>query len=400
MPANGATTRAFQSGLIIFALTALIGLVNATKIAGELDHDTLLTHVHSGTLGWITMGVIGIAIWVFAGAGPNLSSYVLLSALVTAAYVMAFWSGNFILRAVFGVAELAVILYWWWWVVSRAMAEGYSRLSVPKLSLALGLTTLVIGSTLGVILQILYATNNLTQQSAVLIPTHASAQVGGYLVLVAAGVIEFLLAPGLPRTRAGEVQSWLLFAGGLTLAVGFLLGVLPLLGVSNLLQAIGIGIVVFRLGRRVVSARWMSAGAERHAAIAIPFLVLGLVLIIDLVRLSVSGAEIPPGLLNGLNHTMFVGLMTNTLFGAILAYSADRPRVWPWADQVIFWGLNDGAASFIAVLLFVGSSAGQGAFAHPVAFTAPIMGLSALLGIATFLMRLREPSGAPAPAMA
>jgi hypothetical protein len=91
---------------------------------------------------------------------------------------------------------------------------------------------------------------------------------------------------------------------------------------------------------------------------------------------------------------MFVGLMTNTLFGSILVFSAGRSRVWPWADQVIFWGLNVGAASFIAVLLFVGSSAGKGAFAHPVAFTAPIMGLSALLGIATLLMRLR---GAPLP---
>jgi hypothetical protein len=400
MAANGATTRAFQSGLIIFALTALIGLVNATKIAGDLDHDTLLTHLHSGTLGWITMGVIGIAIWVFAGAGPNLSSYVLLSALVTAAYVMAFWSGNFILRAVFGVAELAVILYWWWWVVSRAMAEGYSRLSVPKLSLALGLTTLVIGSTLGVILQILFATGNVNPQTAVMLPAHASAQVGGYLVLVSVGVVELLLAPGLPRTRLGEAQTWLLFLGGLTLAIGFLTGVLPLLGLSNLLQAIGIIIVVVRLGRRVAAAPWLSASGQRHAAIAIPFVVLGLVLIIDLVRLSISGAEVPSGLLNALNHTMFVGLMTNVLFGAILVYSADRPRVWPWADQLIFWGLNIGAASFIAVLLFVGTSAGQGAFAHPVAFTAPVMGLSALLGIATFFMRLREPAAAPAPAMA
>jgi hypothetical protein len=67
--------------------------------------------------------------------------------------------------------------------------------------------------------------------------------------------------------------------------------------------------------------------------------------------------------------------------------------VWPWADQVIFWGLNLGAAGFIAVLLIVGSGEGKPAFTHPVAFVAPIMGLSALLGIATFLMRIM---GAPA----
>ena len=49
------------------------------------------------------------------------------------------------------------------------------------------------------------------------------------------------------------------------------------------------------------------------------------------------------------------------------------------------------------VLLTVGSSAGAGPFGHPVAFTAPIMGLAVLLGIVTFSMRL---AGAPAMATA
>jgi len=62
--------------------------------------------------------------------------------------------------------------------------------------------------------------------------------------------------------------------------------------------------------------------------------------------------------------------------------------VWPWADNLIFWGLNLGAASFIAVLLFVGSGYNSGPFQHPVAYTASLMGLSALLGIATFQRRL------------
>jgi len=405
MEGTTATTRAFQSGLIIFTLTALIGLLNATKLIGEMDHDTLLTHLHSGTLGWITMAVIGIAIWIFGGRGANLPAAVLLSALTTAAYVMAFWSGNFVLRAVFGVAELMVVVGWWLWVFANVQREGYGNLSIPKLSLALGLTTLVVGSILGVIVQILAATNNLTPENGVLVGAHASAQVGGYLVLVAAGVAEFLLDPNAGRTRAGEAQSWLLFFAGITLAVGFLANVQPFLILSNLFQLAGIVLVVARLGRRVVSAPWTTASGERHAAIAIPFLVLGLVLIIVLVQMTIAAqgdfSKVPPGLIIALDHSMFIGLMTNMLFGAILVYSADRPRVWPWADHVIFAGLNVGAAGFIAVLLFVGSSAGSAAFAHPVAFTAPIMGLSVLLGIATLFMRLQgAPAGATATARA
>src|SRR2546425_915000 len=299
-------TRAFQYGLGIFALTALLGLTNATKIIGDVDRNTLLTHLHSGTLGWITMGVFGIAIALFGGNGTTIARNVLLSALATAAYVLAFWSGNFYARAIFGAIELVVIVGWWWWVVQRTTSEGYGRVSNPKLSVVLGLTTLVIGSTLGVI-------------------------------------------------------------------------------------------VAVRLGGRVLGAAWAAPTGARHAAIAIPFMVLGLVLLVTLVQMSIAAqgdfSKIPPGFLNALNHTMFVGLSTNVLFGALLTLLAERPRVWPWADHVIFWGLNVGAASFIAVLIFVGTSAGSAAFSHPVAFTAPIMGLSALLAIVTYEMRL---AGAPA----
>jgi len=390
-------TRAFQYGLGIFALTALIGLTNATKIIGDVDRNTLLTHLHSGTLGWITMGVFAIAIALFGGNGTTIARNVLLSALATAAYVLAFWSGNFYARAIFGAIELVVIVGWWWWVVQRTMSEGYGRVSNPKLSVVLGLTTLVIGSTLGVIVQILYATNNLNEQNGVLIGAHASAQVGGYLILVAAGVAEWILNPGGGRTRGGEIQSWLLFLAGLTLAIGFLANVQPFLLVSNVLQLAGIVMVAVRLGGRVLGAAWAAPTGARHAAIAIPFMVLGLVLLVTLVQMSIAAqgdfSKIPPGFLNALNHTMFVGLSTNVLFGALLTLLADRPRVWPWADHVIFWGLNVGAASFIAVLIFVGTSAGSAAFSHPVAFTAPIMGLSALLAIVTYEMRV---AGAPA----
>src|SRR5688572_7214691 len=157
MQARTEVGQAFRYGLIIFALTALLGLLNATQLLGTLDRNTQLTHLHSGTLGWITMGVIGIAIWIFAGTGATLGRVVLVSALVTAAYVLAFWSGNFLARAVFGVLELAVILYWWWFSVARAMDQGFGRLATPQLAVVFGLTTLVIGSILGVLVQVLLA---------------------------------------------------------------------------------------------------------------------------------------------------------------------------------------------------------------------------------------------------
>ena len=408
-----ASARAFQYGLVIFTLTALLGLANATQLFGALDRNTLLTHLHSGTLGWITMGVIGISIWMFGGSGSTAARNVMLSALATAAYVLAFWSGNFQARAIFGTIELLVIFYWWWFVVSRGLAEGFGRLDIPKLSVIFGLTTLVIGSTIGVTVQIILGTGNQLPTNTDLVGGHASAQVGGYLVLVAAGFAEWRLTGGGKRSAAGIAQVALLFVGGLLLAVSLLLASVlgpqlsqALPGIATLLTILGIVIVAVRFGRSALAAPWRSASGIRHVAIAVGFLVLGVILEAILVQQFIAAqgdqSKVSVGLLHALDHTMFVGLMTNMLFGAILVgAAADRPRAWPWADQVVFWGLNIGVAGFVATLLIAGSGEGAKPFTNPVSFIAPIMGLSALLGIATFSMRLSnapEPMRAPSPA--
>jgi len=397
---------AFQYGLAIFTLTALLGLANATQLFGALDRNALLTHLHSGTLGWITMGVIGLTLWVFGGRDMNM--VVRISAIATAAYVLAFWSGNFPARAIFGLAMLGVVYGWWWFAFSRGMADGFGSFDIPKMSVMFGLTTLVIGSTLGVIVQVILGTGNTVPTSPDLIGAHASAQTGGYLVLVAAGFIEWQLTGGGKRTNAGLIQIALLFSGGIILAVSLLLAAqlgeqagqaLP--GVATLLTLVGTIMVAVRLGRAALGVSW-SEGSKRHAAIAIAFLLVAVVEQAVLVQQFIAAQgdvnKVSIGLLHALDHSYFVGLMTNLLFGAILLYSANGSRVWPWADNVIFWGLNIGAAAFIVVLLTAGSGEGAKPFTHPVSFTAPIMGLAALLGIATFLMRLQgAPQGATAP---
>ncbi|HJW50348.1 MAG TPA: hypothetical protein VJ726_13115 [Candidatus Limnocylindria bacterium] len=411
MRARAEVGQAFQYALIIFTLTVLLGLANASQLFGALDRATLLTHLHSGTLGWITMGVIGIAIWMFARRNEDLSAAILLSGLGTAAYVMAFWSGVFILRGVFGLAELAIIVYWWWFVYTRVMAEGgIARLDIPKLSVLLGLTTLVIGSTLGVIVQVLLATGNALPTGADLVGAHASAQTGGYLVLVAAGFAEWQLIGGSGRTRLGLAQVYLLFIGGLVLSASLLLSSsLPaaaaqaLPGLATLLTLAGILIAAYRVGRAALAAPWLAPTGARHIAIVVPFLILAVILQAILVQQFIAAQGdftlVSIGLLHALDHAYFVGVMTNAIFGAILIVNSERgtttlskvperARVWPWADDVIFWGLNVGAAAFIAVLIIVGSGEGKPAFTHPVAFVAPIMGLAALLGIVTYLVRM------------
>jgi hypothetical protein len=406
-----ASARAFQYGLVIFTLTALLGLANATQVFGALDRNTLLTHLHSGTLGWITMGVIGLSIWIFGDSRSALARNVMLSAVATAAYVIAFWSGNFQARAIFGTIELLVVLYWWWFAVSRGMAEGFGRLDIPKLSVVFGLTTLVIGSTFGVIVQVILGTGNQLPTDSQLIGAHASAQTGGYLILVAAGFIEWQLVGGGRRTTAGLAQIGLLFVSGMLLAFGLLFtaqlgpdGTQAVAAIATLFGLVGAVIVAVRLGRAAIGVSW-AEGAKRYLAMAVGFLVLAKILEAVLVQQFISAqgdfTRISAGLVHALDHAFFVGLMTNMLFGAILVLTADRPRAWPWADQLMFWGLNIGVVGFVAVLLIAGSGEGAKPFTHPVSFIAPIMGLAALLGVATLSMRLaNEPAALRTPSPA
>jgi len=50
--------------------------------------------------------------------------------------------------------------------------------------------------------------------------------------------------------------------------------------------------------------------------------------------------EIPLGLIIALDHAIFVGTMTNILFGVLSQATSDRSRIWAWADQLVFWLLN------------------------------------------------------------
>ena len=55
----------FTASLLVFIATIVIGILNGIDV-WEPNHDTLIGHVHSGTLGWITLGVTGIALLMFS----------------------------------------------------------------------------------------------------------------------------------------------------------------------------------------------------------------------------------------------------------------------------------------------------------------------------------------------
>lgn len=94
-------TALFRVALVIFVVTVVIGIANGTKVFGTLDRNVLLTHLHAGTIGWITLGAAAVTLWLFSGAatgsGPRPLAVGL--AVTVACYVAAFLSGHIVARA-------------------------------------------------------------------------------------------------------------------------------------------------------------------------------------------------------------------------------------------------------------------------------------------------------------
>ena len=90
--------------------------------------------------------------------------------------------------------------------------------------------------------------------------------------------------------------------------------------------------------------------------------------------------ESQEGLLLAFDHTMFIGVMTNILFG-VLALRLTSERV-ALANKVLWSGANVGLAGFALGLLTTTSVLKQ--------IFAPIMGLSLLFALVVYLDQLRS----------
>src|SRR5215469_15323909 len=117
----------FQAAMLVFVITVGIGILNGLHLVGQLSQDVLLTHVHAGTLGWITLSVFAVSLWLFGeGKAPTEQSRAtrvmsILAAVCIPLYVLAFLSGNFMARAVFGFPVLLLMLAFLAWIVARSL---------------------------------------------------------------------------------------------------------------------------------------------------------------------------------------------------------------------------------------------------------------------------------------
>ena len=370
----------FLVAMALFVVTVVIGIVNGLDLY-EFDHNQLLTHVHSGTLGWITLSLVAATFWLVRAGNRSLA---IALAIFVPIYVAAFYSGSLPARAASGTVLLAVIL----WLVGWAWLEIRREPTIPLLAVVLGLTSFGYGAVIGVLIQIQLAGGvNLFPAGADSIGAHAGTMVFSYLILVAMGLLEWRVVGLRRRSRGGIVQIVALFGGGLLLALTLLFldqsAVQAVGGIYLLVELIAVILFTVRVARHAVRLSWQAPSPERHLAASAAFVIVATAIFLYVVFLFISTGDpsrIPAGVLIASDHAAFIGVITNLIFGLALRLSADRQDRWAWADQVVFWAMNGGLVVFLLGLV--------AASAELKRVGAPIMGLAILLGLLTIAVRL------------
>jgi hypothetical protein len=356
--------------MTVFLVTIGIGILNGLD-AVEFDRNQLLTHVHSGTIGWLTLTIVATTFLAFRAADARLAAAL---AICVPIYVLAFYTGNYVFRAASGTLLLVVIVWllaWTW----RTYLAGERTL--PRLGLALALTTFTYGAIVGVLLQVGFASG-----SAIVpgdgIGAHAGAMTFGYLVLAGMAAAEWRVLGTTGMPRGGIVQMGALFVGGLILSLALLTGASQVGGMLYLIAEL-IAVVLFLV--RVVPKAVRGLGAtdgRGHLALASLWIVVALALFMYLVVQFISNPDpnaINSGILVGSDHSVYIGVITNTMF-AMLAMLLGARAGSPVLRQVVQWGMNAGLLVFVIGLVTGTQVAKQ--------IGAPTMGVCLLLGLALY----------------
>ena len=372
----------FRAALVLFVITVVIGVLNGIDV-WEPPRNTLLTHVHAGTLGWITLSVFGGAIWMLGSIDdPSAVNLAYFSIISVALYVAAFWSVDLtttsIQRPIGGTLAFVAMVWMFVWALGKMRGKQWD---VAQLGMILALAFLVIGAIFGVLLGLQLADVEIVDPSNAdqLYESHPGAMVAGFVILAGLSLIEWLMpgrdVPAVSESKSGVVQMLLLFIAGLLFVAGSLFAVDPMLQVAGALQLVGALILIARFGRHLAPSSWTGPPVNQFVRTAVLGMVVSVGLVVYLISQLSTGAEFEDILHIGLafDHINFIMVITNLVFAMMLVASS----VSDATNRIIFWGVNIGVAGF-AVGLIIESPELKRIFT-------PILGIALLYGIYRYL---------------
>ena len=259
--------------MALFCITIAIGILNGLDLV-EFNRDQLLTHVHSGTLGWVTpVSGRGVGLAVRAAAIDGWPSR---SAILIPVYVVAFYLGNLPFRAISGTALLVAIVWlviWAWqsYRARRVAAGARRRAGLGDVRLRRDHRRPAPGPD--------GQRRSALSGGADIIGAHAGTMVFSYLILVAMGLIEWQVRehPGRPTSAW---SSWSPCSAAARCsrpsrcsppdqvhAIG---------GIYLLVELIAIVLFVVRILPTPLRVDWMARPPRRHLATSSIFVIVSM----------------------------------------------------------------------------------------------------------------------------
>jgi hypothetical protein len=384
-----------QLAMVVFVWTVGIGILNGTDLV-DFDQKVILSHVHAGTLGWITTSVFAASLWLFGESaspgdvrsGQRLTRLAMVT-LPVFAFTFAFTFEE--PRAIIGIGALLTIVGFFVWVVRRAR-------DVVLTTVHLGFLAAVATSVAGGVIGVLLATKIATGRDVV--PdggedAHPATMVVGFLIPVGMALAEWGLRGSRlePAGRLGRLQIGLPFLGGLVLMTGLLLDIDALPPMAALIELIGVGIFCKRMWPAARRACWRQRSPQRYAVMSAGAIVANIVFINYLIGANDGDIDLVGfHQILALDHMMFVGVLTNAIFAMLVVATAADTR-WQGLDTIVFVGMNLGLLGFVVSLLAESTTLER--------IATPILGASILLGLVEHTIRQRSGATvAPPPVLA
>lgn len=379
-----------QVALLVFVYTIVIGILNGLDLV-EFSRQQLLSHLHGGTLGWMTLAIIAFTQWLFVDATSTLTErsarsvrgFAFLAAVAIPLYVLAFATTFGVARPLAGIGTLVALVGVAAWAFGRARTV---TLTVPRLLVLLGLTSSVLGGTFGVLNGFAIAFS-WTWVPESFFEAHPGTMEIGFTMPVALALAEWGMRIGAPDerpTRAGLVQAVLMMVGFLWV-LGFILAEQEeLIGIGIVFGIVAIVIFFVRMRHVVATTSITRRGPARHGLAG--GVLLGVTMVYIFIAISAVQGDfvaIPRGQTLSFIHLLAIGATTNGLL-AFVTHLARRGVPGGGADDVVFWGVNIGLVGFVVALT-------TDVTGLVVTFV-PVMGLALLVAIGVHLPALGRAS--------
>ncbi len=380
----------FIGSALLFLINNFFGFANALT-EGQINRGQLLVHLHAGSVGWITLSAIGLAIWLLtgqrnvdAGYRQNVQRLGWAAVIAFACYVPNFWIafgpiGFFVLLPVFGIASVLVL--WWAAIWAIGQLRALDEVTTPQFLATGALLVASIGATVGA----LFGLENAIGRT--ILPIEGPGRVGAhaammdtYLFLVASATVEWVIRPRTDQRLGwpGMVQAGAWVIGAALVPIAFFLNMVDaILPIFGLLLLLGLGFFLVRTAWRALVAGPSGAGARPWIFFGTAWLVVYMGLFMWIVASGGAFEALPAWFPTAFAHVGFVGMMTNLVLALQLQRADAQRSLAAWAEPAAMWVMNLGLIVFLGLKI-----------ASDLRIGAAVMGIGVVLGVLTAIYRL------------